>query len=161
MNTLSLLMKIMLASLISSFSHKGSVLVRSRRLSFRSYSATKDATSNSDHTASNTEILRKVRSLMQFQAIDALVVPTDDPHMSEYTAEHFNRREFVSGFTGSAGAAIVFKDHSTLFTDGRYHKQAEMEAEFRVVAYETRAGGSAIPFRLFDSEVKPWLSCWY
>jgi len=60
-------------------------------------------------------------------AIDAFVIPTDDPHMSEYTASHYARREFVSGFTGSAGSVVVTKDKAILFTDGRYHAQAEQE----------------------------------
>lgn len=47
--------------------------------------------------------------------------------MSEYVAPYFGRREFISGFTGSAGTAILTKREAVLFTDGRYHNQAEME----------------------------------
>jgi len=72
-------------------------------------------------------VLRQVQKIMKDRALDAIVVPTDDPHMSEYTAEYFNRREFISGFTGSAGVAIITTDKSFLFTDGRYHNQAELE----------------------------------
>lgn len=61
------------------------------------------------------------------EGIDALIVPTDDPHMSEYVAPYFSRREFVSGFTGSAGTALITKTAALLFTDGRYHSQAERE----------------------------------
>ena len=79
---------------------------------------------------------------MHREGVDAIVVPTDDPHMSEYTAPHFYRREFISGFTGSAGefcsasnvilsprlgTAVVTLSHACLFTDGRYHSQAAME----------------------------------
>lgn len=63
------------------------------------------------------------------EQIDAFIVPTDDPHMSEYTAPYFGRREFISGFTGSAGTAIVLQDKALLFTDGRYHNQAELELQ--------------------------------
>jgi Xaa-Pro aminopeptidase len=66
---------------------------------------------------------------MAKENIDAFIVPTDDPHMSEYTAPHYMRREFISGFTGSAGTAVITKDNSYLFTDGRYHNQAELELE--------------------------------
>jgi len=71
--------------------------------------------------------LRLVRELMAKERIDAFIVPTDDPHMSEYTAMYFGRREFLTGFTGSAGTAIVLRDKALLFTDGRYHNQAELE----------------------------------
>ena len=47
--------------------------------------------------------------------------------MSEYTAPYFNRREYISGFTGSAGTAVVTHEAALLFTDGRYHTQAEKE----------------------------------
>jgi len=76
---------------------------------------------------SGDDKLARVRELMRIEEIDAFIVPTDDPHMSEYTAPYFGRREFISGFTGSAGTALVLKDKALLFTDGRYHNQAEME----------------------------------
>lgn len=63
------------------------------------------------------------------QGLDAIIIPTDDPHMSEYTAAYFGRREFISGFTGSAGTVIITSKDSVLFTDGRYHKQAENELD--------------------------------
>jgi Xaa-Pro aminopeptidase len=75
----------------------------------------------------NNDIVQEVRSLMKKEAINAFIVPTDDPHMSEYTAPYFNRREFISGFTGSAGTAVLTSNESFLFTDGRYYLQAELE----------------------------------
>jgi len=66
---------------------------------------------------------------MTEEGVDAVMVPTDDPHMSEYTAPYFGRREFISGFTGSAGTVIMSKGSNLLFTDGRYHKQAENELD--------------------------------
>lgn len=80
-----------------------------------------------DASSKNEKALSNVRSLMDKEGIDAFVVPTDDPHMSEYTANYFARREFISGFTGSAGTVVLTKDQSVLFTDGRYHQQAEMQ----------------------------------
>eukprot|EP01035_Chromulina_nebulosa_P016804 gene16804-22286_t len=52
--------------------------------------------------------------------------------MSEYTASYFNRREFISGFTGSAGTVVITRDQALLFTDGRYHNQADLEVDLNV-----------------------------
>lgn len=71
--------------------------------------------------------LKRVREIMSREAIDAVIVPTDDPHLNEYISSHFARREFISGFTGSAGSVVITQDKALVFTDGRYHKQAEME----------------------------------
>eukprot|EP00252_Welwitschia_mirabilis_P023369 TRINITY_DN6584_c0_g1_i1.p1 TRINITY_DN6584_c0_g1~~TRINITY_DN6584_c0_g1_i1.p1 ORF type:complete len:717 (-),score=142.42 TRINITY_DN6584_c0_g1_i1:201-2351(-) len=57
--------------------------------------------------------------------IDAYIVPSQDPHQSEFIAEYFMRRAFISGFTGSAGTAVITKDKAALWTDGRYFLQAE------------------------------------
>ena len=78
---------------------------------------------------SRIENVNIVKSLMDRDGLDALIIPTDDPHMSEYTAAYFGRRAFLSGFTGSAGSVIITKNESLLFTDGRYHKQAELELD--------------------------------
>jgi Xaa-Pro aminopeptidase len=64
---------------------------------------------------------------MSKEGIDALIIPTDDPHMSEYTAPYHYRREFISEFTGSAGTVVITKEQALLFTDGRYHNQASLE----------------------------------
>ncbi|CAN6440887.1 unnamed protein product [Victoria cruziana] len=58
-------------------------------------------------------------------AIDAYIIPSEDAHQSEFIAETFMRREYISGFTGSAGTAVVTKDKAALWTDGRYFLQAE------------------------------------
>lgn len=56
--------------------------------------------------------------------IDAVVVPSADAHQSEYVASCDDRRAFISGFTGSAGTAVVLQDSALLWTDGRYFLQA-------------------------------------
>ena len=86
-----------------------------------------DNNSNSNHT--RMENIRIMRSLMAEAGIDAMMVPTDDPHMSEYPSSDYKRREFISGFTGSAGTVVITQDKTLLFTDGRYHKQAENELD--------------------------------
>ena len=71
--------------------------------------------------------LVEVRKLLSNSGADALVVPSDDPHLSEYVASCFGRREWVSEFSGSAGIAVVTHDEALLWTDGRYFLQAENE----------------------------------
>jgi Creatinase/Prolidase N-terminal domain len=69
-----------------------------------------------------------LRELLVAAGVDAFVVPSDDPHLSEYSAECYNRREFISGFKGSAGTAVITTaGQALLWTDGRYFLQAEQE----------------------------------
>lgn len=70
------------------------------------------------------ERLAKLRALMAERAIDAYLIPTSDFHESEYVGTYFKCREFMTGFTGSAGTAVVTKDEAALWTDGRYFVQA-------------------------------------
>ena len=62
---------------------------------------------------------------MKAEGIDAYIIPTTDFHGSEYVNEYFKCREFVSGFTGSAGTLLVTDNWAGLWTDGRYFLQAE------------------------------------
>ena len=59
--------------------------------------------------------------------IDAYLVPSSDPHQSEYVADHWQARKWISGFTGSAGIAVITSKHAGLWTDSRYFLQAEDE----------------------------------
>lgn len=68
-----------------------------------------------------------LRILMERENIDIYMIPTADFHNSEYVGEHFKAREFISGFTGSAGTVLVTKDYAGLWTDGRYFLQAEKQ----------------------------------
>ena len=78
---------------------------------------------------SNTRKTDALRALMAERAIDIYIIPTADFHESEYVGDHFKARKFMTGFTGSAGIAVVTKDHAGLWTDGRYFIQAERELE--------------------------------
>lgn len=69
----------------------------------------------------------ELRGLMSARGIYAYIVPTDDFHGSEYVGAHFKLREYLSGFTGSAGTLVVTSDSAALWTDGRYFIQAERE----------------------------------
>ncbi len=70
------------------------------------------------------ERLKKLRELMSARGIDAYVIPTADFHESEYVGDYFKAREYMSGFTGSAGTMVVTKNEACLWTDGRYFIQA-------------------------------------
>lgn len=71
--------------------------------------------------------LSQLRELMAQRGIDFYIVPTGDPHGSEYIDAHYKEREYMTGFTGSAGTLLVSKEDAILFVDGRYHIQAEEE----------------------------------
>ena len=66
---------------------------------------------------------------MESAKIDICVVPTADYHQSEYVGEHFKLREYLTGFTGSAGTAVFTKNEAGLWTDGRYFLQAARQLE--------------------------------
>ena len=88
--------------------------------------------------------IAKLRSFMEEKHIDAYVVPSADNHQSEYVGEHFKSREFITGFTGSAGTAVITKDAAGLWTDGRYFIQAEAQlAGSGVTLY--RMGNAGVP----------------
>lgn len=71
--------------------------------------------------------LSALRSRMQAQGWQAVLVPSSDPHLSEYLPEHWQGREWLSGFTGSSGTLLVSAQAAALFTDSRYWEQAEAE----------------------------------
>ena len=71
------------------------------------------------------EKLQALRKQMKIVGICAYIVPTDDFHGSEYVGDYFKAREFLSGFTGSAGTLVVLEERAFLWTDGRYFLQAE------------------------------------
>ena len=82
------------------------------------------------------ERLQKLRALMQERSIDAYMIPTSDFHESEYVGKHFKCREFMTGFTGSAGTAVITKDDAALWTDGRYFVQAAAQLEGSTVVLQ-------------------------
>lgn len=69
--------------------------------------------------------IEKLRELMKKRGIDAYIIPSSDNHQSENVGEYFKAREYMTGFTGSAGTAVVMMDEAGLWTDGRYFLQAE------------------------------------
>lgn len=71
-----------------------------------------------------TEKMEALRRLMQREGISAFITPSTDPHAGEYVPEQWKSRRWISGFTGSAGTAVVTLDQSALWTDSRYFIQA-------------------------------------
>ena len=69
----------------------------------------------------------KLRKLMKSNGITAYIIPTSDPHQSEYVADHYKGRSWISGFTGSAGTVVITQNDANLWADGRYFIQAENE----------------------------------
>jgi Xaa-Pro aminopeptidase len=76
-----------------------------------------------------------LRTQMKMHKLDAYMIPSNDPHQSEYVADFWKSRQWISGFTGSAGIAIVTAGHAGIWTDSRYFLQAEKElaaSEFKL-----------------------------
>jgi len=69
--------------------------------------------------------LQDLREVMQREHLAAFIFPSTDPHQSEYVADHWKGREFISGFNGSAGTAVVTMNSAALWTDSRYFLAAE------------------------------------
>ena len=70
------------------------------------------------------ERIAQLRDLMKEQEISVYIVPTADDHASEYIGDHYKSRQFITGFTGSAGTAVITQEEVGLWTDGRYFVQA-------------------------------------
>lgn len=84
--------------------------------------------------------VKSLRRLMDEKGIKAYVILTSDPHQSEYVADYYKDRSWISGFTGSAGIVIITQDEAILWTDGRYFIQAEKElagSEFKLYKMNT------------------------
>ncbi|MCL1674365.1 aminopeptidase P family protein [Elizabethkingia meningoseptica] len=75
------------------------------------------------------EKIAALRDAMHRNNIDAFIVYSADPHMSEYLPKEWQERSWLSGFTGSAGFVVITKDKGGLWTDGRYFTQAPIELE--------------------------------
>ncbi|KAG9085246.1 hypothetical protein FS749_004594 [Ceratobasidium sp. UAMH 11750] len=82
---------------------------------------------------------------MKSEKIDYYIIPSEDAHQSEYVAASDKRREFISGFSGSAGTAIVSLNNAYLFTDSRYYIQAEREIDSNWTLFKV-----GLP------DIKPW-----
>lgn len=88
--------------------------------------------------------LKQLREEMAKRNIAIYIVPTSDFHESEYVGVHFKAREFMTGFTGSAGTAVITMTEAGLWTDGRYFVQAEKQLEGSTVTLY-KSGEEGVP----------------
>ena len=73
--------------------------------------------------------IQDLRALFNQEGIQAFIIPSTDPHLSEYVAPHWKSREWISGFTGSAGTVVITTSQAGLWTDSRYFLQAAQQLE--------------------------------
>lgn len=95
--------------------------------------------------------LSQLRQLMRREQIDAWIVPSADPHLSEYLPEHWQQRVWLSGFTGSVGTIVVTAEFAGLWVDSRYWEQASVQlADTGIVLM--KAGEPDVP------SIETWLA---
>ena len=75
------------------------------------------------------ERLEALRQAMKNAGVAACIVPGTDPHAGEYIADYWKERVWITGFTGSAGTAVITKEEAGLWTVGRFFIQAEKQLE--------------------------------
>ena len=95
------------------------------------------------------QILNELRRFLAENSLQAMVILTNDPHFGEYTQPHYKVREWLSGFTGSAGTLVVTQREAALWTDSRYFIQAESQLR-----------GSGIRLMRMGVEFTPSIACW-
>ena len=87
--------------------------------------------------------IARLREVMHERGVDAVLVPSSDPHLSEYLPGRWQGRQHFSGFTGSMATLVVTSDHAALFADSRYWTQAEAELQGSGIALEKIPTGTA------------------
>ena len=87
------------------------------------------------------EKIAKIRELMKRDQVQALIIPSGDPHMSEYFSDHWRTGTDISGFTGEAGTLVITTEISGLWTDGRFYVQAQNQ----LAGTEVATGRAAFP----------------
>jgi Xaa-Pro aminopeptidase len=96
--------------------------------------------------ASPADRLAALRQAMRQRGVDAVIVPSSDPHLSEYLPTRWRGRAWLSGFTGSVGTFIATQDFAGVWTDGRYFTQAETELAGSGIALMKIASGSGTEY---------------
>lgn len=102
-----------------------------------------------------SERIAKLRQQMKQNHIDAYIIPSADYHQSEYVGEFFKTRAFITGFTGSAGTAIITQNEAGLWTDGRYFIQAERELLHSEIQLHKIGVSNALTIDVFLSTTLP------
>jgi Xaa-Pro aminopeptidase len=88
--------------------------------------------------------IARLREVMHSRGIDAVLVPSSDPHLSEYLPGRWQGRQHFSGFTGSMATLVVTTDKAALFADSRYWTQAESELQGSGIALVKIPTGAAV-----------------
>ncbi|HEX5625811.1 MAG TPA: aminopeptidase P family protein, partial [Saprospiraceae bacterium] len=100
--------------------------------------------------------LSALRSAMKSADVDAYIIPTADPHQSEYVPDYWSTRSWISGFTGSAGTVVLTAKHAGLWTDSRYFLQASQQLkESGLVLHKLLAQAQAEYIDWICSQLKP------
>lgn len=81
------------------------------------------------YSGSISDRIKALRAEMRREKIDLYIIPSTDYHNSEYIGEYFKERQYMTGFTGSAGTVVFTEEKAGLWTDGRYFIQAEQELQ--------------------------------
>ena len=114
------------------------------------------AMANSSNSSPRAERLQQLRAAMARHGIDAYIVPSSDPHLSEYLPRRWQGREWLSGFTGSVGTFIATPDFAGVWTDGRYYTQAETElAGSEIALMKIPSGASLLHIDWLASTMQP------
>lgn len=101
------------------------------------------------------EKVAALRRLMAVRKVDVLFVPSSDPHQSEYVAPRWQARQWISGFTGSAGTLVITAKEAGLWADGRYFIQAERELKGSgIVLFKIKEPGVPTPAEWIGTTVK-------
>ena len=87
--------------------------------------------------------IERIRDSLKVHQAQAVLVPSSDPHLSEYLPERWQAREWSSGFTGSMGTLAVSLDEAVLFADSRYWSQAESELRGTGITLEKLPTGTS------------------
>jgi len=99
---------------------------------------------NLDLQSARTDRLAQLRAAMAWNGVDAVIVPSSDPHLSEYLPGHWKGREWLTDFTGSVGTFIATADFAGVWTDGRYYTQAETELAGSEIALMKIPGAASL-----------------
>lgn len=102
-------------------------------------------TTTSPQSSESTGVAQKfaaLRSQLAKHKLDAYFVPSADEHLNEYLPEAKQRRQWISGFTGSAGDFLIDTDHAWVFVDPRYYEQADMQVDATLQGLQSGIGRS-------------------
>ena len=100
--------------------------------------------------------IQSLRELMKKHEIQAYLIPSSDPHQNEYVPKFWQRRKFISGFTGSAGDVVVTTTEAGLWTDSRYFLQAEKQLDSSIFKLFKMGLPDVLDFRAWLSKkLKP------